>query len=263
MEKTSIKKHSNIFSVKRIVFDAVFAAITTIFYIFFKIECKFIPIFPNFLDLNFSMIAVIICAFMIGPWDAAICVIIRCLLKWLFVGTNTGYVGEIADVLIGLAACIPAGLIYHKTNLKHKGLFALISVVVGWVSMGILSNLFINIPWYSSFYFKTNYYKDGVPSQLIGMTSDAIKTITFGNVKEITQSNFMLFYILFAVIPFNLILSLIIVLLTAPIHNRLHILYDVIKIGPSKNNSEEESTVSTDDNNNEIKEEKEESEIKE
>ena len=238
MTKTFEKKTTQIFSIKRLVFDAVFAALTTVFYIFFKIEGKFIPIFPSFLDINFSMIPVIICAFMIGPWDAAICVVIRCLLKWLFVGSGTGYVGELADVLIGLAACIPAGLIYHKTNFKHKGLVALASVVVGWVVMGILSNLFINIPWYTALYFKQNYYKTGVPDALVGMTSDAIKTITFGKV-TITSANYMPTYILFAVIPFNLILSLGVVLITAPVHHRLKVLYDIVKIGPSRKNKEE------------------------
>ena len=233
MTKTFEKKTTQIFSIKRLVFDAVFAALTTVFYIFFKIEGKFIPIFPSFLDINFSMIPVIICAFMIGPWDAAICIVIRCLLKWLFVGSGTGYVGELADVLIGLAACIPAGLIYHKTNFKHKGLLALASVVVGWVLMGIISNLFINIPWYTALYFKQNYYKTGVPDALVGMTSDAIKAITFGNV-TLTSQNYMPMYIIFAVIPFNLILSLGVVLITAPIHNRLKQLYDIVKIGRTK-----------------------------
>lgn len=250
MEKTNTKRITNPFSIKRIVFVAAFAAITSILYAFVKIDGKFIPFFPNFLDINISMIPVIICAFMIGPWDAAICVILRCIMKWVLVGTGTGYVGEIADVLIGLAACIPAGIIYHKTSLKHKGLFALMSVVIGWVLMGIISNIFINIPWYSSFYFKTDYYKDGVPDALIGMTSDAIKTITFGKVDGLTKDNYMMFYILFAVIPFNLLLSLVVVLLTAPIHNRLHVLYGYVKIGRSKKDDEiiisKEETTSND-----------------
>ena len=228
MNETLTKKRSNPITIKRLVFDASFCALATILYIFLKIEGNLIPIFPNFLDINFSMIPIIICAFMLGPWDAGIAVIVRCLLKWLFVGSKTGYVGEVADILIGLAACIPAGLIYHKSKFKYKGLIALISVVVGWVLMGVLSNLFVNIPWYNSYYFHTNYYKDGISPAFVGLIKDAVKAISFGKVTDVTTGNFMLIYIIFSVIPFNIILSLIIVLITVPVHHRLRPLYDMI-----------------------------------
>lgn len=208
--------------IKRISFIAAFGAISAVLYCFLKFP---LPIFPSFLDINFSMIPIIICAFMLGPWDAAVCVILRCLVKWIYPGTGTGYVGEIADVLIGLAASIPAGFIYHKTELKRKTVLAFALVVVCWGVMGVLSNIFINIPWYSNFYFHADYYKTGVPEPLVGMVGDAVQLISFGNL-TVTKSNFMLLYIVLAVIPFNLMLSLIVVLITAPIHKRLRVLYD-------------------------------------
>ncbi len=219
------KKLTNKDLVKRLVFDATFAAITYVLYAFVKFP---LPIFPSFLDINISMIPVIICAFMLGPWDASLIVIIRCLVKWIFPGTGTAFVGELADVLIGLSCVIPAGLIYHKSNFKHKTIWALLSVVIAWVLMGILSNIIINIPWYSHLYFKTDYYKDGVPNALVGMCNDAFKLISFGNITDVNQSNFMFYYIFFAVIPFNLLLSLIVIGVTALVHKRLKILYDMI-----------------------------------
>jgi len=44
----------------------------------------------------------------------------------------------------------------------------------------------------------------------------------------VTADNFMVCYVFLAVIPFNLMLSLIVVLITIPIHNRLKALYDMI-----------------------------------
>ncbi len=206
-------------AIKRISFVAIFAAISAILYCYVKFP---LPIFPSFLDINFSMIPILICAFMLGPWDACVCVILRCLLKWILPpGTGTQYVGEIADVLNGLAVVIPAGLIYQKASFKYKTLLSFGVVVIAWVTMAIISNIFINIPWFTQLYFK------GDMTPLIGMSNTAFQLISFGRI-EATQETFMLCYVFLAVIPFNLLLSGIVVLITALIHKRLRILYDRI-----------------------------------
>lgn len=198
---------------------AIFATISTLLYCYVKFP---LPIFPSFLDINFSMIPILICAFMLGPWDACACVIIRCLLKWILPpGTGTMYVGEVADVLNGLAVVIPAGLIYHKLDNKHKTLIAFSTVMVSWVFMAILSNMFINIPWFTHLYFK------GDMTPLVGMSNSAFQLISFGKI-EATKDTFMTCYIFLAVIPFNLLLSGIVVLFTMLIHKRLKSLYDMI-----------------------------------
>ena len=56
-------------AIKRISFVAIFAAISIILYCYVKFP---LPIFPSFLDINFSMIPILICAFMLGPWDACV-----------------------------------------------------------------------------------------------------------------------------------------------------------------------------------------------
>ncbi len=200
--------------VKRIVLVAVFSALTTLLYIFVKFP---LPIFPTFLDVNISMIPVIICAFVLGPVDASVCVIIRCLIKLPM--SSTAYVGELADLIMGLGTCIPCGIIY-KFKFKHKTIVALLSVVFMWVGLGIITNVYINIPFYTEFYF------GGSLDGLLGMCSDAFRLISFGNITSITEDTFMFYYILLAVIPFNLLLSLIVVIITAPIHKRLRKMYD-------------------------------------
>lgn len=205
-------------SIKRLVMVAAFSALTAILYIFVKFP---LPIFPSFLDVNISMIPVIICSFMLGPVDASVCVIIRCLIKLPL--SSTAYVGEIADLIMGLATCLPCGIIY-KTNLKHKALLAFLAVPIMWVLSGILTNVFINIPFYIKFYF------DGDMTPLLGMCSDAFKLISFGKINNITLDNFMMYYVLLAVIPFNLLLSLIVIIVTLPVHKRLRLLYDRVKI---------------------------------
>lgn len=205
-------------TIKRISFDAVFATISALLYCYVKFP---LPIFPSFLDVNFSMIPILICAFMLGPWDACVCVIIRCLMKWLFVGTGTGYVGEVADILNGLAAVIPAGLIYQKLNTKNKTLFAFMAVIASWLVMSIVSNIFINVPWFTYYMFK------GDITPLVGASNSAFQLISFGRI-EATNETFMLWYVLLAVIPFNLLLSSLVVFVTAIVHKHLKVLYDKI-----------------------------------
>lgn len=206
-------------TIKRISFIAIFATISTLLYCYLKFP---LPIFPSFLDINFSMIPILICAFMLGPWDACVCVIIRCLLKWILPpGTGTMYVGEVADVLNGLAVVIPSGLIYQKLQGKHKSVLAFSIAIVAWVIMAIIANIFINIPWFTHLYFK------GDMTPLIGMSNSAFQLISFGRI-EATKDTFMVCYVFLAVIPFNLLLSSIVVLCTALIHKRLKSLYDMI-----------------------------------
>ena len=226
--------------IKRLAFDAAFAAISTVLYLFVKFP---LPIFPSFLDVNFSMVPVIICAFMLGPWDAALCVLIRMVIKFMY-GSGTMGVGELADLLIGAITCIPAGLIYHNTKLKHKTLFAFIAVCVAWVAAGIFTNIFINIPFYKNAFHLTD-------EALAGMVGEPVHLITFTLVdaSSVTASNYMVYYIFLAIIPFNLMLALIVVGITAPLHNRLRVLYDMI--GSEKNvkieEEENKEEISSDD----------------
>ena len=250
------EKMSNAELVKRICFIAAFSAITCVLYNYLKIDGKYLPIFPSFLDINFSMVPIIICAFMLGPIDASIVVIIRCLMKWITPGTSTQYVGEVADLLIGLAACVPAGIIYKYTKMKHKTIIALSAVVLGWVLMGVLSNMFINIPWYNHLYFDSNYYKNGVHPVLVNMVDKAVYKISFNHI-HVTKNNFMFYYIVFSVIPFNIMLSVVVTLFTGLVHKRLKYLYDLIGNKNSKDaflESENTEEVNLENNTEENKE---------
>lgn len=207
------------FTIKRMAFVAVFAALSSILYCYVKFP---LPIFPPFLDVNFSMIPIIICAFMFGPIDASIVVLLRFVVKLILVGTGTQYVGEIADLVLGLIPTITAGCIYQFYKGNKKELIAFISVIVTWVATSIFLNIFVNIPFYLELFFKGSW--DG----LIGYCGDCFKLISFGAVKEVTKENFMTYYILLGIIPFNLMLSGIVVLVTVLVHKRLKSLYDLI-----------------------------------
>ena len=209
-------------SIKRVAFLAIFSAIGSLLYCYVKFP---LPIFPSFLDVNFSMIPIIIATFMLGPIDGIVIVIVRFILKLLLVGTGTQYVGEIADVILGVVTALSCGLFYKFYKGKYKSILSFAIVVITWVISSILINAFINIPAYVQLFFKGNW------DILIGMCKDAFNIITFGNCPDITKENFILWYVILAVIPFNLMLSLIVVGITALVHKRLKYLYDQINIG--------------------------------
>lgn len=200
-------------SIKRLTFIAIFSAISGILYVYLKFP---LPIFPSFLDVNFSMIPIIICTFMLGPIDGAIVVLIRTIIKILLAGSSTGYVGEFADILICLPTALIAGSIYKYAKFKNKTLLSFISVSISWILFAIISNTFINIPFYGNLF--------GM-EMVIGASKDAFKLISFELINNINESNFIIYYILFAVIPFNLMLSLIVIIITIPVHKRLKNLY--------------------------------------
>lgn len=122
---------------------AILAAISAVL---FMVE---IPV-VLFYKLDFSNLPVLLGAFAMGPGPATLILLIKSLLGLLH--TSSQGVGELADFLMGFAMILPAGLIYqrHKTR---KG--ALIGLVVGTAAAtiaGVLSNVWLMIPFYGAVY---------------------------------------------------------------------------------------------------------------
>lgn len=207
-------------SIKRIAFVAIFSAIAGLLYCYVKFN---LPIFPPFLDINFSMIPVIICAFMLGPWDAGIVVLVRFIMKILLVQTGTAYVGEIADIILGLVVALPSGFMYKYTKSQKKEFITFLLAFILWIETACVINIFINIPFYINNFFGGNI------DPLVGMCRDSFRLISFGLINNVTAGNFMFYYIILAVIPFNVLLSAVVILVTALVHKRLKYLYDEFK----------------------------------
>lgn len=108
-----------------------------------------IGIVPPWLKLDFSDLPAVLAAFSLGPVAGVICQVVKVLLFTLIHGTTSGFIGELGNLLMGIALVLPAGLIYKY---KHNRKFALISMIVGIVSMTVMSfisNYFLLIPVYA------------------------------------------------------------------------------------------------------------------
>lgn len=196
------------FTVKEISLIGVQGALASLLYIFVKIN---LPIFPSFLDLQVSEIPALITSFIYGPYAGAMVILIRFIIKLPFSGTAG--VGEIADLIIGLAIVIISGLIYKK-NRTFKGALKgmTIAMLVATVLVS-LANWLILIPFYLELYFH------GSMAPLLGMCS---------MIPGINEANFMVMYIFVGVVPFNLLRFIIVFILTIVLYKRISFLFKKI-----------------------------------
>ena len=162
-----------------------------------------LPLIPAFLKVDFSNIPALIGGFALGPVAGTAILFIKNLVYLPFSGT--GGVGEVADFIVSLSLVLPAALIY-KHKKKRGG--AIIGMVSGSAIMSFvaapLMNYFILVPFYALVFF------DSSVDAIIQMASAVNPSIT-----GLWQ------YILFAVVPFNIIKCLIICLITGFLYKPL------------------------------------------
>ncbi len=162
-----------------------------------------LPFAPSFYELDLSEIAVLIAGFALGPMAGVLTELLKIALNLIMNGTDTAFVGETANFLIGISFVLPASIVYkHKKTLSG----AIIGMIVGTVTLaiiGALINYFIMIPAYSHF-FKLPL------DVIIGMGTKINPNI-----------NSLLTLILFATVPFNLLKGVICSFATALIYKRV------------------------------------------
>lgn len=158
---------------------------------------------PNFYELDFSEVPVLLGAFALGPAAGATIELVKILLNFVVNGTDTGGIGEFANFLIGCSFIVPAGFIYKK----HKSFkTAILGLIVGTLSLavvGALLNYYLLLPVYSKVY--------GAPIQAFVDMANAINP-------AITD---LKTFVMYAVIPFNLFKGIIVSAMVILIYKKL------------------------------------------
>ena len=195
--------------IKKLILTALFSAMSVLLYLFPKFS---LPIFPSFLEMNFSMLPIMILGFACGAMYGGLGVLLRYISNLIIEGSITAGVGEIMDLMLGAAVVIPASLIYRFIKVKEpkKTLFSLLAGLIIWIAAGAILNVFYAVPLYLKLYFNGNV------NALVG----ALHIIP-----GINASNYMIKYIIFAVIPFNFILGFVVMTVTFLVNKRISILY--------------------------------------
>lgn len=202
--RTEIKSKLTLrFSTAYIAKIAILTAIAFILYAFVKFPLPFA--FPSFLDMQFSELPALLAGFSMGPVSGAIVIILKCLFKLPMSGT--GYVGELTDIIMGLAFVVPASIIYRRhKDIKHAVIGLGVSTVIVVVS-AVIINRFISIPFYVEMLFGGNW------QPLLGMLRPIYKNVTV--------ENFYSFYLGLGVVPFNILRFAIVSLMTFMVYKRL------------------------------------------
>lgn len=158
---------------------------------------------PNFYQLDFSEVPVLLGTFAMGPIAGIAIEFIKILINFVLNGTVTGGIGELANFAVGCAFIIPAGYIY-KHNKSFKT--AIIGLIVGTITLttiGSFMNYFVLLPVYAKVF--------GAPIQAF---------IDMGNALNPAITDLRTL-VLFAVAPFNLLKGIVISSVTILIYKKL------------------------------------------
>lgn len=181
----------------KITYTAIFAALATVL-MYFEF---YIPFMPPFLKVDISGAIILIGAFTFGIKPAIVMILIKDLIHAM--QTQTMGTGELQDFILLAILVIVSVSIYNRIRTQNG---AIIGCVVGSVVMsiaGMATNYLFILPFYSK--------AMGWPLESIWEMCQAVNP----------HINGMASYLLFAILPFNLIKCSIITCITMLIYKKL------------------------------------------
>lgn len=168
-----------------------------------------IPIFPAFLQMDFGDVPALLGSFALGPIAGVWIEFIKGMLFLITGNSTTAGVGELSNFVIGSTFVFVAGYIYNKGKTMKNALIACISGTISMTVLGVFSNYFVMIPFYSKAY---------------GMPIDAI--VNMGSVITPLIKDVMSL-VIYAIVPFNIfkgtLISIVVMIVykkVSPILNR-------------------------------------------
>lgn len=138
-------KKSNFLNVSRLSRIAILSALAFLL-MFFEFPLTFIA--PSFYKLDFSELPVLIGGFSMGPFAAVMIEFLKIILHLLFKGTQTAFVGEVANFVVGCALVCPATILYQKKPSRRQLEKALALGGICMVIVGFALNMWLVIPAY-------------------------------------------------------------------------------------------------------------------
>ncbi len=135
----------DMFSTRKIAIIGVFAAISFILMLF-----EFpLPFAPAFYKFDFSDIPALIGGFAAGPMVAVMIEFIKVVLNIAIQGPTPGFIGEIANFVVGSAFVIPATVIYRFKKTRKVALISCITGTLCITIVGASLNAFFLLPAYA------------------------------------------------------------------------------------------------------------------
>lgn len=160
-----------------------------------------LPIFPGFYEMDLSDVVVLIGGFHLGPWPVIVIELIKQLINISVNGSITAFVGEAANLLMGIAFVFPAAFLYQRKKTFRR---ALLGMGIGLLSLTVVSallNYFLLIPAYAAVFGMDKVLK---MSQSVIPAIHDLKTL-----------------VLFATVPFNLTKGLLCSVVSVLLYKRI------------------------------------------
>ena len=175
------------------------AMLSAVAFVLMLLSFPLAAIFPFFLKLDFSEVPALLGGFALGPIAGALIVLIKNILILLIRGTDSYYVGEFSNFIVGSCLVIPASIIYMRNKTKGNAIWGLMTGTVIMTIGACLSNYFLVLPLYQQF----------IPLEQIIASSPL----------EIVED--MKTLILFGIAPYNLVKGIVVSTATMLVYKKL------------------------------------------
>ncbi|MBM7643886.1 riboflavin transporter FmnP [Scopulibacillus daqui] len=163
-----------------------------------------LPIFPAFLQMDFSDIPALIGGILLGPAAGVLIEALKNFLHYLILGSLTGVpVGEFSNFIAGSLFIIAGTWFYKKKKNASSLIYGLIFATIFVSVIMTFANYFIIFPSYALF---------------LGFTTDQAIAMS-QSINHKIHSLFTL--VVFAVLPFNLLKGMVLTIITVPIYSKL------------------------------------------
>ncbi|MDF2675393.1 MAG: transporter component [Clostridiales bacterium] len=162
-----------------------------------------LPIFPSFLKLDFSDIPALLGAFAMGPIAGILIEFLKNLLNIVVQGSQTGFIGELANFVVGAAFVGTAGSMYRHSKTRKNALISMIAGVLVMSTIASLTNYFIFLPLYETV----------LHFPISAMVEAGAKIF-----KGITDFNS---FVAYSILPFNLFKGALVAIITFLAYKRL------------------------------------------
>ena len=184
---------------RRVSIIGVCAAIAAVLMLF-EFPLPFLA--PTFYELDLSELPVLLCGFYLGPAAAVLCEILKIVLKLLFKGTSTMFVGEFANFAVGCSMVLPAVIIYHIKKTRKSAFWGLVCGTFVLTAFGSAFNALYLLPTFA---------KILVPMENILSAGNAVN----GKVNSVWT------LVLYCVVPLNLVKGVVVSALTLLLYKRV------------------------------------------
>lgn len=185
---------------RRVSIIGICAALSAVLHI---LDFPLVFIAPEFYKLDFSELPALLCGFYLGPSASVACEGVKILLKLLFKGTSTAFVGDFANFVVGCTFVLPATIWYHAHKSKYGAVLGLILGTLVMTFLGTAFNAVYLLPKFAEIY--------GISLESI----IAIGAKINANIRNVAT------FVIFCVAPLNLIKGSVVSVLTMLLYKRV------------------------------------------